>query len=399
MDEHPRRRRGWLRWIVAALLVLLCAWLLWRLISAPAPASRTPPPQTVGVAKAATADMAVTDQGLGTVTPLANITVKTQIDGQLQTVGFNEGQIVQQGQFLAQIDPRPYQAALEQAEGALRRDQALLAQARADYDRYERLNRQDSISRQQAADQLFLVHQDEGLVASDQGTVDAQKVNLAYCHIVAPVTGRVGLRQVDAGNYVQTSDANGLVVLTQLQPISVIFTLPEDDVPAIMDRLRAGATLQVTAYDRANTTLLATGTLETVDNVIDTTTGTVKLRAIFANTDNKLFPSQFVNATLLVNTVKGATTVPNAAIQTGAPGSFAYVVGADSKVSVRKLTLGVADATNTQVVSGLSPGETVVIDGADRLREGAAVTVAGAPPAAGAAAPAQHHRHHHASQD
>jgi multidrug efflux system membrane fusion protein len=384
---------------VAALLVLLCAWLLWRLISAPAPASRTPPPQTVGVAKAATADMAVTDQGLGTVTPLANITVKTQIDGQLQTVGFNEGQIVQQGQFLAQIDPRPYQAALEQAEGALRRDQALLAQARADYDRYERLNRQDSISRQQAADQLFLVHQDEGLVASDQGTVDAQKVNLAYCHIVAPVTGRVGLRQVDAGNYVQTSDANGLVVLTQLQPISVIFTLPEDDVPAIMDRLRAGATLQVTAYDRANTTLLATGTLETVDNVIDTTTGTVKLRAIFANTDNKLFPSQFVNATLLVNTVKGATTVPNAAIQTGAPGSFAYVVGADSKVSVRKLTLGVADATNTQVVSGLSPGETVVIDGADRLREGAAVTVAGAPPAAGAAAPAQHHRHHHASQD
>ena len=399
MDEHPRRRRGWLRWIVAALLVLLCAWLLWRLISAPAPASRTPPPQTVGVAKAATADMAVTDQGLGTVTPLANITVKTQIDGQLQTVGFNEGQIVQQGQFLAQIDPRPYQAALEQAEGALRRDQALLAQARADYDRYERLNRQDSISRQQAADQLFLVHQDEGLVASDQGTVDAQKVNLAYCHIVAPVTGRVGLRQVDAGNYVQTSDANGLVVLTQLQPISVIFTLPEDDVPAIMDRLRAGATLQVTAYDRANTTLLATGTLETVDNVIDTTTGTVKLRAIFANTDNKLFPSQFVNATLLVNTVKGATTVPNASIQTGAPGSFAYVVGADSKVSVRKLTLGVADATNTQVVSGLSPGETVVIDGADRLREGAAVTVAGAPPAAGAAAPAQHHRHHHASQD
>jgi multidrug efflux system membrane fusion protein len=384
---------------VAALLVLLCAWLLWRLISAPAPASRTPPPQTVGVAKAATADMAVTDQGLGTVTPLANITVKTQIDGQLQTVGFNEGQIVQQGQFLAQIDPRPYQAALEQAEGALRRDQALLAQARADYDRYERLNRQDSISRQQAADQLFLVHQDEGLVASDQGTVDAQKVNLAYCHIVAPVTGRVGLRQVDAGNYVQTSDANGLVVLTQLQPISVIFTLPEDDVPAIMDRLRAGATLQVTAYDRANTTLLATGTLETVDNVIDTTTGTVKLRAIFANTDNKLFPSQFVNATLLVNTVMGATTVPNAAIQTGAPGSFAYVVGADSKVSVRKLTLGVADATNTQVVSGLSPGETVVIDGADRLREGAAVTVAGAPPAAGAANPAQHHRHHHASQD
>jgi multidrug efflux system membrane fusion protein len=401
MDEKPTRRRGWLRWILVTLLLLVGAWLLWRLISAPAAGPRTPPPQTVGVAKAATADMNVTDAGLGTVTPLATITVKTQIDGTLQTLGFTEGQIVQRGQFLAQIDPRPYQAALEQAEGALRRDQGLLAQARSDYERYKMLDRQDSISKQQAADQFFLVQQDEGLVASDQGTVDAQKVNLIYCHIVSPVEGRVGLRQVDAGNYVQTSDTNGIVVVTQLQPISVIFTLPENDIPPIMDQLRTGSRLSVTIMDAANTTLLGTGTLETADNVIDTTTGTVKLRAILPNTDNRLFPSQFVNATLLVTTVKNAVTVPNAAIQTGAPGSFAYVVGSDSKVSVRKLQLGVADASKTQVLAGLQAGETVVIDGSDRLRDGAAVTLPGAPPPSGHAGGdgQPHHRHHRQQQD
>ncbi len=400
MNETPKRRRGWPRWLLFALVALLAAWLLYRLIAAPAPAVRAPPPQTVGVAKAALADMQVTNQGLGTVTPLATITVRTQINGQLMSLGFTEGQIVQRGQFLAQIDPRPYQAALDQSLGALRRDQALLAQARRDAERYQKLNRQDSISRQQAEDQLFLVHQDEGLVASDQGTVEAQQVNLAYCHIVSPVTGRVGLRQVDAGNYVQTSDTNGLVVVTQLQPISVIFTLPEDDVPAIMAQLHAGTTLAVSLFDRANTTQLATGTLETVDNVIDTTTGTVKLRAIFANTDNALFPSQFVNATLLVSTVTGAVTVPNAAIQTGAPGNFVYVVGSDSKVAIRKVQPGIADAAKTQIVSGLKEGETVVVDGVDRLRDGVAVTVPGAAPAAGSAAPAAgHHRRHAQPQD
>jgi multidrug efflux system membrane fusion protein len=400
MNETPKRRRGWLRWLLFALVALLAAWLLYRLLASPAPAVRAPPPQTVGVAKAALADMQVTDQGLGTVTPLATITVRTQINGQLMSLGFNEGQIVQRGQFLAQIDPRPYQAALDQSLGALRRDQALLAQARRDAERYQKLNRQDSISRQQAEDQLFLVHQDEGLVASDQGTVEAQQVNLAYCHIVSPVTGRVGLRQVDAGNYVQTSDTNGLVVVTQLQPISVIFTLPEDDVPAIMAQLHAGTTLAVTLFDRANTTQLSTGTLETVDNVIDTTTGTVKLRAIFPNTDNTLFPSQFVNATLLVSTVTGAVTVPNAAIQTGAPGNFVYVVGSDSKVAIRKVQPGIADAAKTQIVSGLKEGETVVVDGVDRLRDGVAVTVPGAAPAAGSGAPAAgHHRRHAQPQD
>ena len=393
MNEPPRRRH-WLRWLVAAVVVLLCAGLLWRLLTAPAAAPRATPPQTVGVAKAVVADVEVTDQGLGTVTSLANVTVKTQINGTLLSLPFTEGQMVQRGQLLAQIDPRPYEAALRQAQGALKRDQALLAQARSDFARYSTLNRQDSISRQQAADQEFLVHQDEGLVASDQGNVDAQAVNLAYCHIVAPVSGRVGLRQVDAGNYVQTSDTAGLVVVTQLQPISVIFTLPEDDVPAILDRLHAGATLPVTLMDRANTTQLATGTLETLDNVIDTTTGTVKLRAIFANTDLRLFPNQFVNAILRVNTVAGATTIPNAAIQTGAPGSFVYLLGADSKVSVRAVKLGIAGIATTQVLSGLQPNDTVVTDGVDRLRDGAAVRVAGAPAAAtDGAAPKAHHRH------
>jgi multidrug efflux system membrane fusion protein len=400
MNEPQTRRRGWVGWLIAILIAVIAGFLLYRLIATPAPAPRATPPQAVGVAKATIADMDVTDQGLGTVTPLATITVKTQINGQLQTLGFTEGQIVQRGQFLAQIDPRPYQAALDQAEGALHRDQALLAQAKRDYERYEKLNRQDSISRQQAEDQLFLVHQDEGLVASDQGTAEAQRVNLAYCHIIAPVTGRVGLRQVDAGNYVQTSDTNGLVVVTQLQPISVIFTLPEDDLPAIMAQLQGGAKLGVTLFDRANTAQIATGTLETVDNVIDTTTGTVKLRAIFSNADEKLFPSQFVNATLLVSTIKGAVTIPNAAIQTGAPGSFAYVVGSDSKVSVRKLQTGVADATRTQIISGLQAGETVVVDGVDRLRDGATVTLPGAAPAAGAAGAAHgHHRHQTPTQD
>jgi multidrug efflux system membrane fusion protein len=400
MNEPQTRRRGWVRWLIAILSAGIAGILLYRLIAAPAPAARATPPQAVGVAKAETADMDVTDQGLGTVTPLATITVKTQINGQLQTLGFSEGQIVQRGQFLAQIDPRPYQAALDQAEGALHRDQALLAQARRDHERYAKLDRQDSIARQQAEDQLFLVHQDEGLVASDQGNAEAQRVNLIYCHITAPVTGRVGLRQVDAGNYVQTSDTNGLVVVTQLQPISVIFTLPEDDLPAIMAQLQAGAKLGVTLFDRANTTQIGTGTLETVDNVIDTTTGTVKLRAIFANADNKLFPSQFVNATLRVRSVKGAVTIPNAAIQTGAPGSFAYVVGADSKVSVRKLQLGVADAARTQIISGLREGETVVVDGVDRLRDGAAVTLPGAgPPAADAPGIAHSHRRHQTPKD
>jgi len=249
------------------------------------------------------------------------------------------------------------------------------------------------IARQQAEDQHFLVLQDQGTVAADQGMIQTQLVNLAFCHIISPVTGRVGLRQVDAGNYVTPNETNGLVVVTQLQPISVIFTLPEDDLPQIMQRLGLGVTLPVTVYDRNDTIQLGTGNLVAVDTQIDTTTGTVKLRAQFANADNALFPNQFVNARLLVDTHAKVLTVPNAALQTGAPGTFVYVVKSDSTVAVQVVKTGAATATVTEITTGLTAGERVVIDGADRLRDGSHVIIpTGAP---GTPAQAQHHRHHH----
>jgi multidrug efflux system membrane fusion protein len=397
--RHRHRLAGWLG---ALLLLLAAAALAWRML-APAPTSAPQghaaqaPAQPVGIAIAARGDVRVVVNALGTVTPLATVTVKTQIAGQLQQLGFTEGQLVHKGDFLAQIDPRPYQAALEQYQGQLAHDQALLKQAQADLVRYQTLLRQDSIARQQADDQVFIVQQYAGAIRSDQAQIDTQKLNIAYCHIVAPVDGRVGLRQVDAGNYVQTSDANGIVVITQLQPISAIFSIAEDSLPMVQKQVHAGATLPVTVYDRANVTELATGELETTDNQIDTTTGTVKLRALFANIDETLFPNQFVNARLLVDTLHDVVTVPTAAILRGAPGTYAYLVGADATVSVRPVKIGVTDGDKVQIVSGLAAGDRVVIDGADRLREGAHVsakdetpgTATPAPAAAAAAKPAR----------
>ncbi len=337
-----------------------------------------PPPQTVAVAEAAAGDMPVTIDALGTVTPFATVTVKTQIAGRLMSVGFQEGQLVKDGDFLAQIDSRPYDAALAQAQAQLAKDTALHDQAVADLARYETLMKQDSIAHQQVEDQKFLVAQDAAAMANDQAQIDTAKLNVFYTHIVSPINGRVGLRLVDPGNYVQPSDAAGLVVITQLDPISVVFSTPEDNLPRITRRLNAGAKLQVTAFDRANVKQLAVGELTTYDNQVDTTTGTVKFRATFPNPDNVLFPNQFVNVRLLVDTMKGAVVVPNAAVQLGPAGSFVYVVKDDDTVAVRKVVTGPADTTRIVITQGLALGEKVVTDGADRLREGSKVRVAAA---------------------
>jgi len=335
------------------------------------------PPQPVGAATGALGDIRIIVNALGTVTPVATITLTTQISGELTEVRFKEGQHVKKGDFLAQIDPRPYEAAVEQAEGQLIRDQGLLDQARMDSARYLSLTKVESIARQQAEDQVFVVKQYEGTVKADQAQVEAQQTNLIYCHIVSPIDGRVGLRLVDAGNYVQVANATQIAVITQMQPISVIFPVPEDDLPQIQEQLRAGKTLEVMVYDRANITKLAIGKVVALDSQIDTTTGTVKLRAEFDNAHENLFPNQFVNARLLVRTLHDVVTAPIAAVQGFAPNTYVYLINADDTVSVRAIKIGPTDGEMVQVESGLSPGDRVVVDGADRLRDGARVTTRG----------------------
>ena len=386
------RRRRWVTPIGIVVVLGLAVLLGWRILGShgtPPRVGRAVAQQSVGVATIADGDIDVVLTGLGAVTPLATVTVKTQINGQLQQIAFSEGQIVHKGDFLAQIDPRPYQVALEQAQGTLAHDQGLLAQAKADYARYQTLGRQDSISRQQVDDQQYLIRQYEGTVQTDQGAVDSDKLNLAYCHIVSPVDGRVGIRLVDPGNYVQTSDSSGLFVLTQLQPMSVLFSLPEDVVDQVQAQM-AQATLAVQAYDRTDTTLIASGTLATTDNQVDSTTGTVKLRAMFPNTDNKLFPQQFVNARLLVQTLKGVVVAPQAAVQTGAPGQFVYLVQPGDTVKIQVVKTGASQDGKLQITDGLKVGDQVVTDGLDRLRDGAHISIAPPPgQAAPAAAPTQ----------
>jgi multidrug efflux system membrane fusion protein len=375
--EKSRKKGRFVRPMIYLLAFLLLVLGAWRLLIPPKLSGKgqEQAPQQVGAAKIGKGDIRDVLTGLGTVTPLATITVQTQISGQLMSVGFKEGQVVQKGDFLVQIDPRPYQAALDRAQGTLVHDKGLLNQAESDLKRYEILSKKNYTSIQQTVDQQFLVEQYKGTVMVDEAAIETAKLNLTYCHIIAPVTGRVGLRLVDPGNYLQPTNTTALVVLTQLQPISVIFVLPEDDLQAVWKEFRGGKALPVAAYNRVDANQIGIGTLDSVDNEVDTSTGTVKLRALFPNTDELLFPNQFVNARLLLRILPGVTVAPVAAIQNGAPGTFVYIIKPDGTVAVQVVRTGVTDKDQIQILSGLKPGDTVVVDGTDRLRDGTKVHI------------------------
>jgi membrane fusion protein, multidrug efflux system len=332
-------------------------------------------PQTIPVVAITSrkGNIGVYYSGLGTITPLATVTVKTRVDGQLMTIRYREGDTVRKGDLLAEVDDRPYQAVLTQAEGQLARDQATLENARIDLARYQQLVPLKAIPEQQLATQQATVHQYEGVVKIDQGQIESAKVNLVYCKITAPITGRVGLRLVDPGNIVHASDTNGLLVITQMDPISAIFTISEDQLQAVLKKISAGQTLQVDAYDRDSKTKIAQGSLTTLDNQIDPATGTLKLRATFDNAKGTLFPNQFVNVRLLVEEKRGVTLVSTAAVQRNSQATYVYVVKPDSTVTVRQITLGTTEGDDSEVTSGLTPGEVVVMTGVDKLQEGSKV--------------------------
>lgn len=346
-------------------------------------------PQPVGAASVAKGDIAITLNALGTVTPLATVTVRPQVSGQILRFNFTEGQMVKAGDVLAEIDPRTYRAAYDQAKGQLERDKATLANAQVDLKRDQALYAQKAVSQQILDTQAALVRSTAAIVKSDQAAVESAAINLGYTRVTSPVAGRVGLRQVDVGNLVQAGQTTGIVVVTQEQPISVMFALPEDNISDVLSRVHQGATLSVDAYDRGQTVKLATGTLATVDNVIDPTTGTVKMRAMFDNAGGALFPNQFVNVRLLVNTLHNQTWVPASAIERGSQGAFVYVVLPDNTAAMRTVTLGAQDGDKIAILKGLNPGENVVTDGADRLRDGADVTVAHGPKTSNAKPPAE----------
>jgi multidrug efflux system membrane fusion protein len=371
---------------VAILVVAVIVWVAQPNRAAPGTFNRlaggTNQAMPVGIAKAVSGDITLTMNALGTVTPMATVTVKPQVSGQLVKINFTEGQIVHAGDVLAQIDPKPYQAALDQVKGQLARDEAQLANAKVDLVRYQTLIMQNSIAQQVLDTQAALVRQDEAIVKTDVANVETAEINLNYSTIKSPITGRLGLRQVDLGNLVTAGQSTGIVVVTQLQPISVVFTVPEDSIGDVMAEVNGKATLATDAYDRAQNVKLATGMLSTVDNEIDPTTGTVKMRAMFDNSKGELFPNQFVNIRLFVKTLHDQIVIPSAAVQRGAQGTFVYAVNDDHTVSMRTVMLGQAQDDRIAVMSGVSPGDTVVIDGADRLREGARVMLPGEEPPA-----------------
>jgi multidrug efflux system membrane fusion protein len=388
-NDFPKRTRPvtLLRhWKIGLLAVCLLAgvYIFWMKFGGSESRAAPQPPisgaQSVPVATVAakTGSIPVYLTGLGAVTPLNTVTVKTQVNGQLMSVRYKEGQIVKAGDLLAEIDPRPLQAQLTEFQGQLVRDQALLDNARLDLQRFTVLVQQNSIPRQQYDTQVSLVRQLEGTVQNDQGLIEGVKVQLIYTRITAPVSGRVGLRLVDPGNFVQTTDTNGLVVVTQLQPITVIFTIPEDSIPSVVDKLKHGVRLPVEAYDRALQHRLAAGYLLTIDNEVDPTTGTIKLRAQFPNEDNALFPNQFVNARLLVETQHDATLIPTMAIQRNAQGAFVYLVKPDQTVAMQKVSEGTTNDDMT-AVEGLKTGDVIAADNFDRLRDGVKIAARNPP--------------------
>lgn len=380
-----RKRRWWL-WLIA--FVALAGGGVWLLEKWQAQGAATRPAREgasfsvpVAVAQAQKGEIPVYLNGLGTVTPFNTVTVRSRIDGQLLRVAFQEGQFVRQGELLAEIDPKPFQVQLEQAEGQLARDQAQLANAKLDLQRYTALVEQGVITRQQFDTQAATVRQFDGVIRADQAAIDNAKLNISYCRITAPLTGRVGLRLADVGNLIHATDANGLVVITQVQPIAVLFTIPEDSLSQVLKRVRSGEHLSVEATDRSGQNKIADGRVASIDNQIDQTTGTSRLKAVFDNKDNAMFPNQFVNIRLLVEMKKDTTLIPAVAIQRGPQGTFVYVVKDDQTVEVRQITVGIIEGTQASIDQGLAGGEQVVVDGVDKLRAGSKVHIGGSGPA------------------
>ncbi len=383
---YPAPRHHWGIWMLLVILAGLGAYGYFAhpawLALGPAKPKVSPvrPSPLVTVAPAERKDVGIYLNGLGSVTPLNTVTVRSRVDGQLMKVFFREGQFVKNGDPLAEIDSRPFEAQLTQAEGQMARDQALLQNAKLDLTRYKGLAGLDSVAQQQYDTQKSLVQQLEGTVKVDQGQIDNARLQLTYSHITAPIGGRIGLRLVDPGNIVHASDTNGLAVITQLQPISVVFSISEDRLPPVLAKLRKGDRLPVEAFNRDLTKSLSAGYLLTVDNQIDPATGTVRCKAEFPNSDNQLFPNQFVNARLLLETLHGATVVPTAALQRNSRGTFVYVVLADDTVKVRPVRVKTTEGDDAAIEEGIEPGDRVVLEGTERLREGGKVEVKGREP-------------------
>jgi multidrug efflux system membrane fusion protein len=384
-DQSRPARRRWI-WVVLLILLAAALYFFWPKnkgaksdaglpAGAKTKGGKGPQSTPVVAARARKGDIGVYVTGLGSVTPIYTVTVKSRVDGELMYVRYKEGDIVHQGDILVEIDPRPYEVQLEQAEGQLAKDEATLANARIDLARYETLLKQNAIPEQQVATQRAAVAQDEGTIKSDQGLIHSAKLNLTYSRIIAPIAGRVGLRLVDPGNIVHASDPNGLLVITQIQPISAIFTITQSQLPAVLQKKRAGQNLSVDAYDEEMKVRIAQGTLTTIDNQIDPSTSTVKLRATFANKNSELFPNQFVNARLLVEMKHGVTLIPSAALQRNSQMNYVYLVKPDSTVTVRQVTVGVTEGEDIEITSSVQPGDVVVMTGVDKLQEGSKVSV------------------------